>query len=53
MVGDSLTSDYLGSMNAGMDFCWINAKGLPLPTHLPEPRFTLQSVAELPLLLES
>ncbi len=51
MVGDSLTSDYLGSLNAGMDFCWINAKALPLPAHLPAPRFTLQSVAELPSLL--
>ncbi len=52
MVGDSLTSDYQGSLNAGMDFCWINAKGLPLPAHLPEPRFTLRSVAELPSRLE-
>jgi 2-haloacid dehalogenase len=51
MVGDSLTSDYLGSLNAGLDFCWINARRLPLPAHLPEPRFTLQSVAELPALL--
>lgn len=53
MVGDSLTSDYVGSLNAGMDFCWINAKGLPLPAHLPEPRFTLRSVAELPALLQA
>jgi HAD superfamily hydrolase (TIGR01549 family) len=52
MVGDSLTSDYQGALNAGMDFCWINAKRLPLPAHLPEPRFTLQSVAELPALLK-
>ncbi len=53
MVGDSLTSDYVGSLNAGMDFCWINARGLPLPAHLPEPRFTLRSVAELPALLST
>jgi YjjG family noncanonical pyrimidine nucleotidase len=53
MVGDSLTSDYLGSLNAGVDFCWINPKRLPLPAHLPEPRFMLQSVAELPALLLS
>jgi YjjG family noncanonical pyrimidine nucleotidase len=51
MVGDSLTSDYAGSLNAGLDFCWINARGLPLPAHLPEPRFTLRSVAKLPSLL--
>lgn len=53
MVGDSLTSDYQGSLNAGMDFCWINPKRLPLPSHLPEPRFTLRSVAELPPLLSA
>lgn len=47
MVGDSLTSDYQGSLNAGIDFCWINAKSSPLPNHLPEPKFTLSSVAEL------
>ena len=53
MVGDSLSSDYAGAMNAGLDFCWINPKRLPLPAHLPSPRFTVQSVAELPALLES
>jgi FMN phosphatase YigB (HAD superfamily) len=53
MVGDSLSSDYAGALNAGMDFCWINPKGLPLPEHLQEPRFTVRSVAELPPLLES
>lgn len=51
MVGDSLTSDYAGAMNTGMDFCWINPKRLPLPEHLPPPRFTVQSVAQLPSLL--
>lgn len=53
MVGDSLTSDYAGSLNAGLDFCWINPRRLPLPAHLPAPKFTLQSVAELPALLLS
>jgi 2-haloacid dehalogenase len=53
MVGDSLTSDYVGAMNAGLDFCWVNPKRLPLPAHLPPPRFTVQSVAQLPALLES
>ena len=51
MIGDSLNSDYQGSINAGIDFCWINAKGSPLPHHFPEPKFTLSSVGELPLVL--
>ena len=53
MIGDSLTSDYQGSLNAGIDFCWINAKEAPLPDHLPEPKFTLSSVAELPYVLDT
>lgn len=51
MVGDSLSSDYQGSINAGIDFCWVNAKGDPLPDHFPEPKFTVSSVAELPAFL--
>ncbi len=48
MVGDSLSSDYRGSINAGIDFCWVNAKDDSLPEHFPEPRFTVSSVIELP-----
>ena len=51
MIGDSLNSDYQGSLNAGIDFCWINAKRSPLPSHFREPKFTLSSVADLPLVL--
>lgn len=53
MIGDSISSDYQGSLNAGMDFCWINSRGVPLPDYLPEPKFTLSSVAELPHVLEA
>jgi 2-haloacid dehalogenase len=28
MVGDSLSSDILGAINAGVDCCWFNPKGL-------------------------
>ena len=31
MVGDSLTSDILGGINAGIKTCWVN------PTHAPHP----------------
>lgn len=51
MIGDSLTSDFQGSLNAKIDFCWINANRQELPSHLPKPKFILQSVAELPQIL--
>lgn len=31
LVGDSLSSDIKGAMNAGIDSVWFNPKGLPLP----------------------
>ncbi|MBY0280913.1 MAG: YjjG family noncanonical pyrimidine nucleotidase [Alphaproteobacteria bacterium] len=47
MVGDSLFSDYQGAINAGMDFCWINPEGDPLPSSFPKPKYEVKSVAEL------
>lgn len=50
MVGDSLSSDILGGINAGIRTVWIN------PLHRPEtdihPDYTLESIAQLPELLE-
>lgn len=34
IVGDSLTSDIRGGNNAGIQTCWYNPKGLPLPEDL-------------------
>ena len=31
VIGDSLSSDILGGINAGMDTCWYNPKGKPAP----------------------
>ena len=31
MVGDSIASDVRGANNAGIDVCWYNPKGKPLP----------------------
>lgn len=30
-VGDSVSSDMAAARNAGMDFCWVNPAGLPVP----------------------
>jgi 2-haloacid dehalogenase len=30
-VGDSVTSDMAAARNAGMDFCWLNPDGKPVP----------------------
>lgn len=51
IVGDSLSSDILGGINAGIRTCWYN------PAHAPEREdiradYTVFSLAELPELLE-
>ncbi len=49
-VGDSVTSDMAGARNAGMDFCWLNPKGLPCPAgHAPA--FIVREISEIPGLL--
>jgi len=45
MVGDSLTSDYQGALNAGMDFCWINPEGRTIINGMPEPKWVLPNIA--------
>lgn len=35
VVGDSLTSDMQGGINAGLDVCWFNPKGKAAPDHMP------------------
>ena len=51
MVGDSLTSDILGGMNAGIRTVWVNPKGLTAPEHM-KPDYEIRALAELPTLLE-
>ena len=34
VVGDSLTSDIKGGINAGLDTCWYNPKGKPAPANM-------------------
>ena len=51
IVGDSLTSDIRGGINAGIKTCWFNPKGKPQnPDTVPD--FEIRSLSELPALLE-
>jgi 2-haloacid dehalogenase len=45
-VGDSVTSDMAGARNAGMDFCWLNPGGIPVPAGA-DPRFIVRELAEI------
>ena len=42
-IGDSLSSDYQGALNAGIDFCWYNPKNQNLPSGYPSPKFSINS----------
>ena len=52
MVGDSLSSDILGGINAGLKTCWVNPAGKAAPEHI-KPDYEIKSLAELPALLEA
>ena len=51
IVGDSLSSDIQGGINAGIKTCWVNPNGKTAPEHV-RPDYEIQSLAELPELLE-
>lgn len=51
MVGDSLTSDIQGGINAGIATCWINGKHRPSREDI-RPDFEIASLSELAELLE-
>lgn len=51
MVGDSLTSDVAGANRAGIDVCWFNPTGLPLPPGL-EARYQIRELSELVALVD-
>lgn len=52
MVGDSLSSDILGGIRAGMKTCWVNPRGEKAPENIV-PDWQIGSIRELPDLLES
>jgi YjjG family noncanonical pyrimidine nucleotidase len=50
-VGDSVTSDMAAARNAGMDFCWLNPGGAPVPAgHAPA--FIIAAIADFPALAD-
>lgn len=51
VVGDSLTSDIRGGIRAGLDTCWYNPKGKPVPADIPV-TYVIKDLAELPGLIE-
>lgn len=52
IVGDSLSSDILGGINAGVATCWVNAHHKPADPQIPAD-YEIESLACLPALLES
>ena len=51
IVGDSLTSDIRGGINAGILTCWVNPKKKTAGAIKPD--YEIESLAQLPALLES
>lgn len=51
MVGDSLSSDILGGINAGIATCWVNPEGKDCGAIKPD--YEIRSIAELEALLDS
>lgn len=51
IVGDRLSSDILGGINAGIKTCWFNPKRLPGKEDIPADH-EIHALSELPELLE-
>ena len=52
MVGDSLTSDILGGINAGMKTCWVNPNHIAADPKIPAD-YEIESLSQLEALLEA
>lgn len=52
IVGDSLTSDILGGINAGMKTCWVNPTGKTAPVDI-QPDYEIKALSELEGLLDT
>jgi 2-haloacid dehalogenase len=51
MVGDSLSSDIKGGINAGLKTCWVNPDHKPASPEIC-PDFEIEALHQLPALLE-
>jgi YjjG family noncanonical pyrimidine nucleotidase len=47
MIGDSLSSDIQGGVNAGVDTCWLAPHGAAAPENGPVPTHVIRGLAEL------
>jgi YjjG family noncanonical pyrimidine nucleotidase len=45
-IGDSLTDDYQGAVNAGIDFCYYNRSKAPVPEEI-KPAYAIRELREL------
>ena len=52
IVGDSLTSDILGGIRAGIRTCWVNPEHSPAREDIPAD-FQIESITQLEALLEA
>ena len=52
MVGDSLTSDIQGGINAGIATCWVTAADTPVRADI-QPDYRIESITQLESLLET
>lgn len=52
MVGDSLTSDILGGIRAGIKTCWVNPNHQAAPEEI-SPDYEIERLADLPALLKT
>jgi len=52
IIGDSLTSDIRGGINAGIKSCWYNPKSLPAREDIPAD-FTVSSLDEIPGIIKT
>ncbi len=51
IIGDSLSSDIAGGINAGIHTCWFNPHAAPVPAE-KKPEYTVTALGEIPKLLE-
>lgn len=51
IIGDSLSSDILGGINAGIHTCWFNPHGHSAPENI-QPEYTVSTLEEIPKLLK-
>ena len=52
IIGDSLTSDIKGGLNAGLHTCWFNPYGRTAPTDI-RPEYQVRALEKIPELLAS